>query len=98
MENIGLRLKQIRKLLGKSQEEIANELGLTKQAISNIEHSKSSPNIPLLHKLLVDYGVNINFIISGNGNIFTKDEKASESLKNTILKEVEDLLSARGIE
>lgn len=98
MENIGLRLKQVRKLLNKSQEEIANELGLTKQAISNIEHSKSSPNIAFLHKLLIDYGVNINFIISGQGSILIKDEKANQTLRKTILKEVEDLLSARGIE
>ena len=35
MKNLGLRLKKIRKQVGCSQDEFAQKLGITKQAISN---------------------------------------------------------------
>lgn len=98
MENIGIRIKKIRKILNKSQEELALELGLTKQAISNIETSKSLPSMAFLSKLLLDYDVNLNFIVCGIGEIFMTNEKTYKSLRNSLLKEVEQLLDARGID
>lgn len=98
MENIGIRIKKIRKILNKSQEGLALELGLTKQAISNIETSKSLPSMAFLSKLLLDYDVNLNFIVCGIGEIFMTNEKTYKSLRNSLLKEVEQLLDARGID
>ncbi len=97
MKNIGKRVKQIRELLKISQETLANELGITKQAISNIEHSKCYPNIALLHKLYTDYGVNINYIITGRGDIYVDNNSSKQSLKKSLLKEVEHFLDSRGI-
>lgn len=93
----GLRIKKVRQLLSKSQQELADELNITKQAISNIETGKSAAGLNLLSKLLIDYGVNLNYIIGGVGNIFLKDEKVSDSLKQSILSEVEKMLVERGI-
>ena len=97
MEHIGIRIKSVRKLLNKSQDELARELNITKQAISNIENSKSAPGINLLSKLLIDYDVNLNYIISGIGDVFITKEKTYNSLKNSLLKEVEFFLETRGI-
>lgn len=97
MKEIGNRIKKIRKILNKSQTELAQELGLTKQAISNIEHSKSLPSISFLSKLLIDYGININYIISSVGEVFIDKEKNYKSLKESILNEVETFLNSRGI-
>ncbi|MBQ8847474.1 MAG: helix-turn-helix transcriptional regulator [Candidatus Gastranaerophilales bacterium] len=97
MENIGLRIKNIRKLLNKSQEELASEVSLTKQAISNIETAKSAPGINLLSKLLLDYNVNLNYIIGGMGDIFITKDKTYESLRASLIKEVELFLDNRGI-
>ena len=97
MENIGIRFKNVRKLLKKSQDELAMELGITKQAISNIENTKSMPGLALLSKLLVDYDVNLNYIISGIGEIFIEKEKTYKALRNSLIKEVEQLLDSRGI-
>ena len=40
MNKIGLRIREIRRLLNKSQQELADELNITKQAISNVENGK----------------------------------------------------------
>ncbi len=95
--NAGLRIKKVRQLLNKSQQELADELNITKQAVSNIETGKSAAGLNLLSKLLIDYGINLNYIIGGVGSIFLEDEKTSQSLKNSILKEVEKMLTERGI-
>lgn len=97
MEHIGIRIKNIRKLLNKSQEQLAAELNLTKQAISNIETSKSLPSMALLSKLLIDYDVNLNYVVSGMGDIFLSNEKSYKTLRNSLIKEVEQFLDSRGI-
>lgn len=97
MKLIGNRFKQIRKLLSKSQEQLATELDVTKQAISNIETCKSFPSIQLLYKLCHDYDVNINYLLTGNGEIFVIKEKTYQSLRNTLIQEVENILNVRGI-
>ncbi len=97
MKHIGSRIKHIRKILNKSQEELACELSLTKQAISNIETSKSLPSMALLSKLLIDYDINLNYIVSGIGDIFISKEKTYKSLRNSLIKEVEEFLDSRGI-
>ncbi len=97
MENIGIRFKNVRKLLKKSQDELAIELGITKQAISNIENSKSLPGLLLLSKLLIDYDINLNYIIAGIGDIFIEKEKTYKTLRTSLIEEVERLLDSRGI-
>ena len=95
--NVASRIKKVRQLLNKSQQELANELNITKQAISNIETGKCAAGLNLLSKLLIDYGVNLNYIIGGKGSVFLTDEKTSASLKSAILNEVENMLIERGI-
>ena len=97
MEQIGKRIKNVRKLLNKSQEELAKELNVTKQAISNIENSKSAPSISLLSKLLIDYDININYILSGLGDVFVTKEKTYQSLRQSLIKEVELFLDTKGL-
>lgn len=97
MENIGIRIKNIRNILKMSQEEFAKGLNVTKQAISNIENTKSAPGIALLDKLLQKYEVNLNYVISGIGDIFIKQEKSNEALKSSLMKDFEAILEARGL-
>ena len=96
MKNIGNRIKLLRKHLGKSQDELAKILGVTKQAISNMENSKSTPSPQVLYKIHTELDVNLNYIITGLGELYTST-KGTETLKNTIMKEVEALLSSKGI-
>ena len=97
MENISTRLKKIRQVLKLSQEQLAKNLNISKQAISNMENAKSLPSIPVLYKLLVDFHVNINYLLSGDGSAFMEDEKSFKELRNSIINEVEKILEERGL-
>ena len=51
MDNIGERLIQLRKEKGFSQESLANQLNVTRQAISNWERGKTEPDLQTLIQL-----------------------------------------------
>jgi len=100
MNDIGQRLRYLRHLLRLSQVELACDLGITKQAVSNMETGKSLPAISTLNKLLLDYNANINYLVSGVGEalIETKpDLNNIGMLRESILKDVRDMLKSRGI-
>lgn len=97
MKNLGNRIRIIRKQLSKSQDEFAKDLGVTKQAISNIENSKSAPSTTVLHKMHTKMDVNLNYVIAGSGEMFSSD-KSNKNLKKTLMKEFEEILKTRGIE
>ena len=97
MNKIGLRIREIRRLLNKSQQELADELNITKQAISNVENGKCSPSITLLGKLNIDYHVNLNYLFSGIGEVFVVCKESENNLKKALLEEVEKFLNSRGI-
>lgn len=97
MNNLHSRIKILRKQLGFSQEEFASKLGITKQAISNIETGKSSPSPLILFKMHQEMDINLNYVIAGDGEMFLT-EKNNELLKETLMKEFEQMLKSRGIE
>lgn len=97
MDKLNSRIKILRKQLGLSQEEFAAKLGVTKQAISNMENAKSSPSPLVLFKMHKELEVNLNYVIAGDGDIFLS-EKNNKVLKETLLKEFELMLKSRGIE
>lgn len=97
MQNINTRLKNIRKLLNKSQEEIAQECSVTKQAISNMENAKSLPSLAFLNKLSLNYDVNLNYLICAKGEYFNTNEKSFAKLRESLLKEVENFFDSKGI-
>ena len=97
MKKLNERIKILRKHLGMSQEEFAAKLSVTKQAISNMENSKSAPSPNILHKMHTILDVNLNYIIAGTGDIFITD-KGNKALKASLLKEFEQMLKSRGID
>jgi len=97
MESIGQRFKNVRKVLNMSQEQFADSLGITKQAISNVEHSKSLPSTAVMNKMLINFDVNLNYLISEVGNMFNNQDKIYKSLRAQLMSEMETMLDARGI-
>ena len=67
MTTMGKRIKEIRKKLHLSQEELGEILGSGKSYISAVENDKSKLSVESLVKLLVNYQVNINYILGGVG-------------------------------
>lgn len=97
----GSRIKEIRLELRLSQEEFGNIFDSGKSYISAVENDNSKLSLESLVKLLLNYKVNINYILGGVGEMFLKKNVSLtsqfEEVKDEILKEVEDLLRKKGI-
>ena len=58
-EEFGRRLATLRQQSGKKQREVADELGVTPQAVSKWERGLSCPDILMLDELSTSLGVSI---------------------------------------
>lgn len=63
------RLQQLRKENGFSQEQLAEQLGVSRQAVSKWESGQSNPDIINLEKLCGIYHVSADYILTGNASI-----------------------------
>ena len=71
---IGKLFKTFRKTINKAQHELASELNIEQTIISNIERGKYYPNIKYLNYLYKRYGLNINWLCTGKGEMFIGEE------------------------
>lgn len=65
METLGKRIGQLRRATGMKQDELAEKLGVTPQAVSKWENDVSSPDISLLPQLAQLLGITIDELLSG---------------------------------
>ena len=65
-EKFGRRLADLRRKTGKKQHEVANDLGLTPQAVSKWERGLSCPDILMLDELSSSLGVPIAALFEKN--------------------------------
>ena len=65
-EEFGRRLASLRRRSGKKQRQIAEELGLTPQAVSKWERGLSCPDILMLDELASSLGVPISALFEKN--------------------------------
>lgn len=98
METQGERIKKIRQAIGLSQEDFGEIFSIKKQYVYSLEKDKIALNNEKLVKLLIDYKVNINYLLAGIGDMFIADGTAQyENVKNDILKEVKIMLMNEGL-
>lgn len=64
-ETIGNRISKYRKENGMTQEELANKLGVSSQAVSKWENDASCPDISLLPQLCSVLGISADELLSG---------------------------------
>ncbi|MGN4127986.1 helix-turn-helix domain-containing protein [Lysinibacillus sphaericus] len=77
MNNENNRIKELRKELNLNQEDFGSAIGLTKSSVSNVE--KGVRNVTEQHiKLITNaFNVNENWLRTGQGEIFVKQETFS---------------------
>ena len=63
MNTVGNNIKHFRKKQGLSQEDIATELHVTRQTVSNWETGKAFPDIDMLKRIAVTLDISVNHII-----------------------------------
>lgn len=71
-EKIGRLIKKIRQDHNLTQKELADQLGVTYQAVSKWENGKNVPDIAILKKISEDYHINIEDMLEGKTTIKKK--------------------------
>ncbi len=73
---LNTRLKQVRAALNMQQGAFAGKLGILQQQLSKYECGFNKPSIEFLIKLSKIFNVNIHWLLTGEGSMFT--DKAGE--------------------
>ncbi|MCU0440008.1 MAG: helix-turn-helix domain-containing protein [Raineya sp.] len=85
--NVGLKIKELRTLKNMSVNQVAEKLGVTKQAVYDWEKGKSVPSLKKIEEIAVKLNVEKEY--------FTNDNSKVEIDKITV--SVKDLLTLKGI-
>ena len=86
MTTLGERIAQLRKEKGLKQDELAEMLGITPQAISKWENDQTCPDISLLPKLAEILSVTVDELLSGKTEAVVKVVPVEER------KDIKDML------
>lgn len=84
MSTMGERVKEVRKKMGFSQKELANELGISQNHISSIETDKEKPSALLIKFLSIKYNVDEEWLRTGTGSQYIEIDIGTN--KGTIAK------------
>lgn len=84
--------KKLRFELKLSAQKLADSLGVHKMTISNYENGNRKPTYEVLEALYNIYNINLNWFVSGQGNMFITENKQPEQ---DIAKLVSDLIDAK---
>src|SRR5690554_4805431 len=71
----GSRIIELRDLLKLSQQEFANQVGITQGALSQLESQKSKLSLDTIAKISRTFGVDCNWLVTGDSKIFHDDKK-----------------------
>ncbi|MFW7433208.1 helix-turn-helix domain-containing protein [Vagococcus carniphilus] len=74
-------LKEKRKELGLTQQEVADHLNVTRQTISNWEVGKSYPDIPTLVEISNFYNLSLDYMLKGDEQFMEKVKKDTKLFK-----------------
>lgn len=77
-DEIGTRVKKVRLRKGISQEQFGEIIGIKKAAISKIENGENSLSKGNLLAICRQFNVNKEWLINGNGEMFTPKSKEDE--------------------
>ncbi len=97
METQGERIKKIRLQLNMQQDKFGEGIGVTKQFISNIERDIGFLSSDKLTNLLLNYNVNINYLLAGIGEMFLNSYQLDEAKFENKIQEVVLKMKEKGL-
>lgn len=68
--SIGKRIKELKAVLKITSLELAKKLDIPARTIGSYERDEAQPGPKFLNALIVKFGVNINWLLTGEGNMF----------------------------
>lgn len=95
MGTLGQRIKGIRAHYNLSQEAFAAKIGCTGRALSSYEYDERSPSVEFLFNMYTVYDVNLNWLITGQGDRFLVPK--FEQVEDELTQKVEDILRKKGL-
>ena len=69
-KEMGLRFKQFREMIDKTQVELGEEFNVYQSTITNIEVGKTFPGVKYLHHMGKVYGLNADWLVNERGEAF----------------------------
>jgi transcriptional regulator with XRE-family HTH domain len=76
--DFGKRIKAIRKALAVNQQDFAEGIDVSGSFLSEVENGKYKPGFKFYNNLLQTYNVNLNYLLTGKGEMFNKIEEIEE--------------------
>ena len=89
---LGDRLKKLRETLQLTQAEMAGKLELQPSAISQMENNRTNPSLETFLKFSDSYGVNLHWLITGQGSMFGAEGEGKNSTEHKLTK-IRDFLN-----
>jgi transcriptional regulator with XRE-family HTH domain len=86
----GQKLRELRKIEGWTQEEVAKKLGISKQTYSHYENENRKPSLDTIKQLALVYGVDIDVIFADEPQ---KTKSLNPKEERDIANELERILS-----
>ncbi|MCK5057074.1 MAG: helix-turn-helix transcriptional regulator [Candidatus Aminicenantes bacterium] len=69
-EEVGTRIRNIRKAIKLKQKEFVTKLHIADTSLSDIENGKHNPNFDFLVNLAQEFNVNLDYVFFGKGEMF----------------------------
>ena len=71
---LGEKIKELRKNKGLSQEDLANKLNISRQAVSKYEKDINEPNIDTIKRISIYFNVCLEYLLNDDSSLDNKDE------------------------
>lgn len=78
------RVKFIRKILKLSQQKFADDLEISKSYVNSVEAGRAEPSFRFVKALAEVKNININWVITGSGNIFLSEGENDDQKINEV--------------
>ena len=78
---LSLRLKAVRKTLGLTQQEVADELGISREVYTKWENGYWCPNLVGLTRFSAKYDVDFNYLFHGSFQSFRDGERVAKLVR-----------------
>ncbi|WP_239713595.1 MULTISPECIES: helix-turn-helix transcriptional regulator [unclassified Mammaliicoccus] len=91
------KLKQERKKLNLSQEDLANKINISRQSISKWELEKGYPNIETLIELSEVFDITVDELLKGDDFLKDKIVEDSKKLKHPLLFNLGEVIGLLGL-
>lgn len=93
-KEIGAKLRQLRKRLGKTQAEMVSHFNVGRANYSRIEKGEVFPNVAILYTLKKEFSVSLDWLIGGEGEMLTLTEEEARKKRlhwSDSSKEIDEL-------